>query len=113
MPPLEDVTSESGDSEEEEVTSQRARRTGKAQGKREVIWEELQLTLRDLEMKHGNFLVSQELDTIASEWGVPHNHHNCKHCFQHPSGKWDFCHLSNYSPYVPFHECPLFQPCDC
>jgi hypothetical protein len=64
-------------------------------------------------MTHGNFLVSQELDTIASEWGVPHNHHDCKYCFQHPSGKWDFCHLSNYSHYVPFHECPLFQPCDC
>jgi hypothetical protein len=73
----------------------------------------LELTLKDLETKHGNFLVSLELDTIASEWGVPHNHHDCKHCFQHPSGKWDFCHLSNYSPYVPFHECPLFQSCDC
>jgi hypothetical protein len=50
------------------VTGQRARRTGKVQGKREAIHKELQLTLRDLEMKCRNFLVSLELDTIASEW---------------------------------------------
>jgi hypothetical protein len=43
--------------QKKKVMGQRARRTGKAQGKRAAIREELELTLRDLEMKHGNFFV--------------------------------------------------------
>jgi hypothetical protein len=53
--PSRRLLQDQGVQKKKKVTGQRARRTGKAQGKRAAIREELELTLRDLEMRHGNF----------------------------------------------------------
>jgi hypothetical protein len=112
MPPLEEVTSGSGSSEEEGDGSE-GKEDWQSAGEERGDLGRAAVNTEASGDKTWNFLVCLELDPIVSEWGIPRNHHDCKDCFQHPSSKWDFCHLSNYSLYVPFHECPLFQSCDC
>jgi hypothetical protein len=45
-----------------------------------VVRKEIQYLLEDLVETHGSYLVEQELERIASEWGIPHKHDNCFSC---------------------------------
>jgi hypothetical protein len=78
-----------------------------------VVRKEIQYLLEDLAETHGSYLVKQELERIASEWGIPHKHDDCFSCCHEVSGDYNFCSLSKYNPEHVGHVCPYFQPCTC
>jgi hypothetical protein len=67
----------------------------------------------ELSEKHGSFLVDQELERVTSDWGIPHNYHECFSCQKDETGDYVFCSLSHYNPSHTSHVCSYFQSCYC
>src|ERR1700750_100524 len=81
--------------------------------KRERVRAEIQSTLAGLQARYLEFLVGQELERIASEWGVPHKYDECYSCLQLSASRYEFCTLSKHHPDHVNHTCPPFQYCPC